>query len=56
MMMGPETVKTLRLQELVDNPDETDDVLRLGQHRLRSQSSRCSAASHPPSRLSASSN
>jgi hypothetical protein len=38
----------LRLQELVDNPDETDDVLRLGLHRLRSQGSRCSAASHPP--------
>ena len=37
------------LQELIDNPDETDDLLRLGLHRLRSASSPCCAASPPSS-------
>ena len=37
------------LQELVENPDETDDLLRLGLHRLPIKDFPCSAASPPPS-------
>ena len=36
------------LQELIDNPDETDDLLRLGLHRLPIRDSPCCAASPPP--------
>ena len=35
------------LQELIDNPDETDDLLRLGLHRLPIREFPCCAASPP---------
>ena len=36
------------LQELIDNPDETDDLLRLGLHRLPIRDFPCCATSPPP--------
>jgi len=47
------------LQELIDNPDETDDLLRLGLHRLPIGESPCCAASpssSPPTTAPANSN
>jgi len=35
------------LQELIENPDETDDLLRLGLHRLPIREFPCCAASPP---------